>query len=93
MEGEYTKNRKDDPVICPHCGNEMFIIGKDFEASKQKNIKAWKHVKELYITGIRFFSCGCTGPGYIPKDHDALMAYLEEMKAEYIDHRRFCCTE
>ena len=64
-------------------------MGLDFESPKRKDIKAWEHIKNLYISGITFHSCGCTGPGYIPKDYDSLVFYLERIKRQYIDHRRF----
>jgi hypothetical protein len=32
---------------------------------------------------VTFHSCGCTGPGYIPKDKDRLLAYFEEIISDY----------
>lgn len=68
---------------CPQCGDLMANMGLDFESPKKDNIKEWNHIKELYSVGITFHSCGCSGPGYIPKDKDRLMAYFNEIINDY----------
>ena len=68
---------------CPQCGELMANMGLDFESPKKDSIKDWNHVKDLYSVGITFHSCGCTGPGYIPKDKDRLIAYFEEIINDY----------
>lgn len=68
---------------CPQCGELMANMGLDFESPKKDNLKEWNHIKDLYSVGIIFHSCGCTGPGYIPKDKDRLIKYLEEIISEY----------
>jgi len=80
--------RRDDkseetPGKCPQCQQPMVNIGKDFEAPKQTDIKAWSHIKTLYTVGITFHSCGCTGPGYIPNDKERLTAYFEDLLRDY----------
>lgn len=79
----------DIPAKCPECGSLMADMGLDFEAPKKSNHKAWKHLQTLYKVGITFHSCGCCGPGYIPANSCALLAHLEDIKAGYIEHRRF----
>lgn len=74
---------------CPQCGGLMADMGLDFESPKRNDTKTWQHIRNLYTAGITFHSCGCSGPGYIPKDHEALLAYLEQVKNRYIDHWRF----
>lgn len=76
-------NKLDSEAKCPQCGNLMANMGKDFEAPKKGNNKAWQHIKDLYEVGITWHSCGCTGPGYIPKDHTALLLYFEEIIQNY----------
>ena len=68
---------------CPQCSELMANMGLDFESPKKDNIKEWNHIQELYSVGITFHSCGCTGPGYIPKDKDRLIAYFEEIINDY----------
>ncbi|WP_245896457.1 hypothetical protein [Flavobacterium sediminis] len=63
--------------------------GIRFQISPKKDLKAWNHVERLYETGITFHSCGCSGPGYIPKDKESLIQFLEQEKEVYIKHRRF----
>ena len=74
---------------CPECASLMANMGLDFEAPKKNDKKAWQHMENLYESGIAFHSCGCTGPGYIPKDKEKLLEYLNQRKADYIRHRRF----
>ncbi len=68
---------------CPQCGELTANMGLDFESPKKDNIKAWHHLKALYAVGITFHSCGCNGPGYIPKDKERIMAYLEQILNNY----------
>lgn len=78
------KGTKVDTVAkCPQCGSIMANMGKDFEAPKKGDHKAWQHIKDLFVVGITWHSCGCTGPGYIPKDKTALLLYLEEIIQNY----------
>ena len=71
------------PAKCPECGKLMADMGKDFEAPKKQDLKSWKHIKSLYEVGITFHSCGCTGPGYIPRDHGTLRQLLQERRLTY----------
>lgn len=77
-------NKVDDlPAKCPECGQFMADMGKDFEAPKKQDLKAWKHIYSLYEVGITFHSCGCTGPGYIPRDKLTLLQLLQERRITY----------
>jgi len=55
--------------ICPNCGEKMNNLGRDFKAPRKDNINQWKKIKLLFSRGVRFDSCGCTGPGYRPKTY------------------------
>lgn len=68
---------------CPDCGQLMANMGKDFEAPRKSDIKAWGHIRLLYSVGIAFHSCGCTGPGYIPNTKEKLIAYFRQIKEDY----------
>lgn len=68
---------------CPQCGHLMADMGLDFESPKQKDVKAWEHIKNLYSVGITFHSCGCTGPGYIPNTSERLAQYFKDLLKEY----------
>lgn len=82
-------DKENSLAICPECGGGMANMGKDFESPKQKDDKAWRHIKNLYDVGITFFSCGCTGPGYIPRDHEALLRHFEEVRGDYFKELEF----
>lgn len=68
---------------CPQCGSLMADMGLDFEAPKKDDTAAWNHMKTLYSVGITFHSCGCGGPGYIPRNTDALILFLKRRLEEY----------
>jgi len=89
IKGGFNKNETDSIAKCPECGELMADMGLDFEAPKKNDIKAWGHITTLYQVGITFHSCGCTGPGYIPKDSEELIKYFDRIKQEYLKHQRF----
>jgi len=64
-------------------------MGLDFEAPKQNDTKAWRHIENLYSVGITFHSCGCTGPGYIPQTTERLIQYFERILKDYHDNLNF----
>jgi hypothetical protein len=53
-------------AVCPECGRELVSLGRDFQAPRRSNKRAWKVVQRLYENGVRFDSCGCSGPGFRP---------------------------
>ncbi|QXP78757.1 MULTISPECIES: hypothetical protein [Winogradskyella] len=85
----YSKVWENQPYKCPECSGMTANMGLDFESPKKTDLKAWNHIRDLYETGITFHSCGCSGPGYIPKDKQSLIMFLQEKKENYIKHRRF----
>lgn len=74
---------------CPQCGQLMASMGYDFPAPKKGDSKAWEQVQRLYSVGIRYDSCGCSGPGYIPATKEQLIAYFEDIIREYQRHLNF----
>lgn len=81
--------QKSVPAKCPECGELMADMGLDFKAPSKTNIKAWEHLTNLYSVGITFHSCGCSGPGYIPRDMESLILFLSETKKRYISNLSF----
>ena len=77
------------PAKCPECSELMADMGMDFKAPKKTDLQAWKHLKNLFQVGIAFHSCGCTGPGYVPRDNAELIAHFEEIKQNYLENQRF----
>lgn len=77
------------PAKCPDCAGPVADMGKDFEAPPRKDTKAWSHLESLVSVGITFHSCGCSGPGYIPRDREALVAHFAAILAEYHKHLEF----
>lgn len=68
---------------CPQCSELMANMGLDFASPKKDNSKEWNHIKDLYSVGITFHSCGCSGPGYIPKNKEMLIEYFEKILVDY----------
>ncbi|NDV79034.1 hypothetical protein [Dysgonomonas sp. 511] len=77
---------------CPQCGGYMANMGLDFKPPKKDDLKAWKHLCDLYSVGITYHSCGCSGPGYIPKTKEKIIEYLETTKGRYIENFRLWNT-
>lgn len=71
---------------CPHCQQPMVSMGLDFKAPKRSEIKQWKKVEILYKNGIRFGGCGCSGPGYRPKELSEVEHFLST--SEEINRRK-----
>jgi DNA-directed RNA polymerase subunit RPC12/RpoP len=89
---KYTKVWENQSYKCPECGGITANMGLDFESPKKTDSKAWNHMKDLYENGITFHSCGCSGPGYIPREKSALIDFLNKNKEIYIENLRFWKT-
>jgi DNA-directed RNA polymerase subunit RPC12/RpoP len=76
-------------ATCPDCGQLMASMGLDFKSPPKKEINAWQHLQKLYSVGIAFHSCGCSGPGYIPRDSAELRNVLLKRKEEYVENLHF----
>lgn len=79
----FEKLYRNKKYMCPHCSREMHSIGKDFKAPKKHKIKEWMVVESMYSLGNTFHTCGCSGPGYIPKNKIDHLANLFEIRKEY----------
>lgn len=77
------KNYKHREFKCPECHQLMSNLGLDFKAPPQNKRKEWEIIRGLYVSGKMFLSCGCDGPGLIPKNKSDYVAYLEKRKSEY----------
>lgn len=83
------KVEESTPAKCPECGALMAAMGKDFKSPKKDDLEAWLHLKDLYTVGITFHSCGCSGPGYIPRSAEELQKHLHERLADYRKSLRY----
>ena len=68
---------------CPECGDEMIDMGLDFKPPMQSDAKAWKTLQGMYRVGHAFHTCGCYGPGWIPKSTSDYRHYLASAKKDY----------
>lgn len=64
--------------VCPQCGGHVEAMGLDFRASPRDDVRQWEKVRILAAHGIRFFSCGCGGPGPRPEDLREVDAFLRD---------------
>ncbi len=77
---EKYKNRKEK---CPECGEIMADLGLDFKAPKKEKVKEWEIIRGLYRSGKSFYSCGCDGIGFVPKNEKDYREYLLKNKKYY----------
>lgn len=89
MEDINGKKESEKEARCPQCGQLMANMGLDFAAPKMDDVKAWAHIQGLYTVGITFHSCGCSGPGYIPEDNDALREHFLSQRNWYEENLKF----
>lgn len=68
---------------CPECGGQMIDMGLDFKPPKQSDAKAWNILQGMYRVGHAFHTCGCNGPGWIPKSTGDYRKYLASNKQHY----------
>jgi hypothetical protein len=68
---------------CPECGGEMIDMGLDFKPPRQTDAKAWKTLHGMHRVGHVFHTCGCNGPGWIPKSTTDYRNYLASRKMGY----------
>lgn len=85
--GDITRAKiESKPFHCPECRSLMANVGLDCEIPKKSNTQQWKVLESLYEIGITYHSCGCGGPGYMPKELDELKSFLLNMKTVYSNH-------
>jgi hypothetical protein len=73
-------------IKCPECGGHMADLGLDFKSPRKTAVKEWKIIEGLYTIGMSFYSCGCNGPGYIPRHPRDYEAYLNKVLQGYENH-------
>ena len=61
----------------------MADMGLDFRPPSKSDRKAWTTAEALWEVGETFHSCGCSGPGYRPRDPAALDAFFRARLQEY----------
>ncbi len=83
IEYQNLKDRYLQPIVCPQCRVPMMLTGKDTKAPKIKDVEAWKALENAHKLGYTFGSCGCGGPGFIPKDKKEYKEFLEKRIKEY----------
>lgn len=71
---------------CAECADEMIDMGLDFKPPRQSDLKAWSILEAMFCAGHAFQTCGCDGPGRIPKSTNDYREYLAARKKEYEEH-------
>lgn len=61
------KSMRFDGTKCPECGQLAICMGHDFKPPLKTSKNGWKKIGLFIEKGIKFHSCGCTGPGYKDK--------------------------
>jgi hypothetical protein len=86
---ELTAEIRQRRITCPQCAGPMADLGLDFKAPKKTAVKAWKIVEGLVTIGKEFYSCGCDGIGYIPKNPRDYEIYLTKVLKAYDGHLKW----
>jgi len=73
---------------CPECGGLMADLGLDFKPPKQSDTRAWTAIAGVYRAGHEWRTCGCNGPGWIPKSKFDLQQYLTKRKEHFKEQLR-----
>jgi hypothetical protein len=68
---------------CPECGELMADLGLDFKPPRQNDVRAWTALQGVYRVGHVWRTCGCNGPGWIPKSKSEFQQYLVDTKSHY----------
>jgi hypothetical protein len=84
LEAEY----RDAVHNCPECGEPMADMGLDFKPPRQEDVRAWRALEGLLRVGHVFRTCGCDGPGFIPRTTGQYREYLEDRMRLYAEHLR-----
>jgi len=82
-KSEVDPSGAEHPARCPDCGLLMADIGRDFRPPSKSDRKGWTTAEALWEVGETFHSCGCSGPGYRPRDPAALDAFFRARLHEY----------
>jgi hypothetical protein len=61
----------------------MIDMGLDFKPPRQTDAKAWKTLQGMYRVGHAFHTCGCNGPGWIPRSTSDYRNYIASTKKHY----------
>lgn len=80
LEAEY----RDAAHNCPDCNQPMIDMGLDFKAPRQSDEKAWRTLLGMFRVGHVFHTCGCDGPGFVPKSAADYRQYLDERRRAYL---------
>lgn len=80
LQSEY----RDSAHRCPECGEPMIDMGRDFKSPRQSDKKAWRILQGMFRVGHAFHTCGCDGPGYIPKNPSEYRQYLLERRSSFV---------
>jgi hypothetical protein len=71
------------PSVCPQCRSPMASMGLDFAPPRRTAARQWATLESLWSLGVTFHSCGCSGPGYRPRDPRAYVEFLKQIHGEY----------
>jgi hypothetical protein len=69
---------------CPDCSQPMIDMGLDFKSPRRSDTRAWRTLQGMYRTGHAFHTCGCNGPGWIPKSSADYKRYLDSHRSDYV---------
>ncbi len=81
LEAEY----RDAVHRCAECNEPMIDMGLDFKPPRQSDEKAWRNLLGMFRVGHVFHTCGCDGPGFIPKSTADYRQYPDVRRKSYVN--------
>lgn len=79
MQDDYAHKLESKRFKCPECGQTIADLGLDFKAPRKTAVKQWKIIESMYKMGHCWHTCGCNGPGFIPKEKYQYIDYLKDI--------------
>ena len=73
---ELRKRVRDLVTRCPQCGGPMADLGLDFKPPRANAVRAWRRIEGMHRLGHAWHTCGCNGPGFVPRDATGYAQYL-----------------
>lgn len=74
---------------CPECGKLMVDLGLDLKPPRKTDVRAWKKLQGMFTVGHEWRTCGCNGPGWIPKSTADYRHYLTSTLRAYQKNLKF----
>ena len=67
----------------------MAFLGSQFKIPESADAQAWSILESQFEKKMTVHPCGCSRTGYLPKDNDRLIIYLNDLKSLFEENRKY----